>query len=419
MRTFVFIIFTICGIQGALDLSNYTPTWVQDFTRMRNLSVSANGPTGTAPCETTWWAHQNNGLDWVTFQNPSGNFQPFSLDGNVLTVRAQASNGAARGGMLNTATDNGQGYSFPLGSYVEFEAKLPAGPGAWPALWFTDVVSSADRTTYSFEIDLVEQYGNNPAIVHSALHFWQGGSSYPSSGIGSYTFQCNAYTGYHTYGFDYQADYLTFYYDRVQYWRVANSLSNVGSNVPAGGYNRNLRVMINNAPDVSGNEPDYVSQLAANPQDFKIKSVKVWSGTGGSSGTVDYSKSSTASFTGANWRVSNTAPFRLNGVTFQVNATGDFQVVSWNGAVLWSAGFYYPECASSSIECVANFQNDGNLVYYVNGQGKWDSKTGYGYPKQALGVILSNNTPYFNFFDGQCNSILTFSGPSNPPKPSS
>lgn len=53
---------------------------------------------------------------------------------------------------------------------VVFRAKLPAGSGAWPALWMLGSNIQEVGWPTSGEIDIMEHVGRNPGIVQCALH---------------------------------------------------------------------------------------------------------------------------------------------------------------------------------------------------------------------------------------------------------
>ena len=56
--------------------------------------------------------------------------------------------------------------------YGRFEAraKLPTGKGSWPAIWMLPTGSSYGRWPNSGEIDIMEQVGFEPNVVHASVH---------------------------------------------------------------------------------------------------------------------------------------------------------------------------------------------------------------------------------------------------------
>jgi beta-glucanase (GH16 family) len=85
--------------------------------------------------------------------------------------------------------------------YFEIRAKLPKGPGIWPAFWLTN-----DST---LEIDGLEMLGDRPTRIYQTLHenkhmiysVYHDGPDYSA--------------GFHTYGIDWQPGYVKWYIDGV------------------------------------------------------------------------------------------------------------------------------------------------------------------------------------------------------------
>ncbi len=85
--------------------------------------------------------------------------------------------------------------------YFEIRAKLPKGPGIWPAFWLTN-----DST---LEIDGLEMLGDRPSRIYQTLHenkhqVYQGIVDGPDYSA-----------GFHTYGIDWQPTYVKWYIDGV------------------------------------------------------------------------------------------------------------------------------------------------------------------------------------------------------------
>ena len=102
----------------------------------------------------------------------------------------------------------------------------------------------------------------------------------------------------------------------------------------------------------------------------------------------------------------------VDGVSLQITAAGDIQVVNGTGGVLWSAGSK-ADCAAA---CSLYLQNDGNLVMSANGKAVWGAGT-YATATQGAGgmVTLSSVAPYFTVTDGQFNVIWPTAGVAHPP----
>jgi beta-glucanase (GH16 family) len=144
-----------------LDVSDMELTFDEPFDK---LDVSAWGPG------TRWIAHTpwNGDFGDATFVNPVPGF-PFSVENGILRIEArQEADGKWRSGLLSSTDHYGRGFSQQFG-YFEMRAKLPKGPGLWPAFW---LVGNADPDT-SAELDIMEYYGAFPDMYESVVHVWK------------------------------------------------------------------------------------------------------------------------------------------------------------------------------------------------------------------------------------------------------
>lgn len=145
---------------------------------------------------------------------------PFSVHNGILTIGgnpappadyAYLDNQKYTSGLLTTFSSFSQTYG-----YFECRARLPQGAGLWPAFWMLPVTQlPGGDLKWQYEIDVFECFGNaTPAgggsnQVHWALHNG-------SKGWGDWaTVPGNIYTGYHTYGVDWEPypGNCTFYFD--------------------------------------------------------------------------------------------------------------------------------------------------------------------------------------------------------------
>ena len=120
------------------------------------------------------------------------------LNGSLrITSKNQASNGYAYTSAFLTSSARPK---FSYG-YFEIRAKLPKGPGIWPAFWLTN-----DST---LEIDGLEMLGDRPSRIYQTLHendsqIYQGVKDGPDYSA-----------DFHTYGIDWQPGYVKWYIDGV------------------------------------------------------------------------------------------------------------------------------------------------------------------------------------------------------------
>jgi beta-glucanase (GH16 family) len=197
-------------VSKKLDLSNYELSFNEDFDK---LDVSAWGPG------TRWIAHTpwNGDFGVAQFADPVPGF-PFVVENGVLRIEARRdSNGTWRSGLLASTDPKGAGFLQQYG-YFEMRAKLPAGPGLWPAFW---LIANKDQDS-SAEIDILEQYGQFPGDFESVIHVWRkvpGATNFQSTlrhkipaGLLSADF--------HLYGASVDADWIIIYLDRVEIGRT-------------------------------------------------------------------------------------------------------------------------------------------------------------------------------------------------------
>jgi hypothetical protein len=215
---------TVSGISRAdtldegmrrLELSHYRMTFQEDF---KTLDVSNYGPG------TRWIAHTpwNGDFGNDRFGNPAKD-HPFELtpDGMRIIARQNAAGKwitgliCSRDSIKPDATGFAQQYG-----YFEMRAKLPDGPGVWPAFWLI----GTDRRYGTAEIDVMEYYGKFNNVFTTTQHFWSNGTNpaYPKGmklgqkkvhvPAGLLTRQFNDF------GVLITPDKITYYLNRVPYW---------------------------------------------------------------------------------------------------------------------------------------------------------------------------------------------------------
>jgi beta-glucanase (GH16 family) len=195
---------------GGIDLSGYKLTFDENFDR---LDVSAWGPGTLWIAHTPWYGDFGD----AQFTDPAPAF-PFTVENGILRIEArQGSDGKWRSGLLSSADRSGAGFFQQFG-YFEMRAKLPPGPGVWPAFW---LIANKDPQT-SAEIDILEYYGVGPDIYHTTVHVWP-----KSKGVEKQTHHIQHSVPYgslsdqfHTYGASVEADWIIFYLDGKETGRV-------------------------------------------------------------------------------------------------------------------------------------------------------------------------------------------------------
>ena len=214
---------TIGGIGGhaapavaqRLDLCRFQPSFTEDF---ESLSVSPRGEY-----DSRWIAHTpwNGDFGDAVFADPAQDF-PFRVRDGILDIEARkGADGKWRSGLLASAKPNTSGFAQRYG-YFEARIKLPPGPGTWPGFWL-NASQTADSKAPGVEIDVLEYYGQFADSYHSVVHIWNKLDPKQNRAEDHVTQvpEGSLTAGFHTFGADVEPDWITFYLDRAETWRVA------------------------------------------------------------------------------------------------------------------------------------------------------------------------------------------------------
>jgi hypothetical protein len=192
-----------------LNLRGYHLTFNEEFDSP--LDISPHGPG------TRWTAHTpwNGDFGDAWFTDPKPGF-PFTVSNGLLRIEASNDGqGHWRAGLLASNDPKGDGFSQQYG-YFEMRAKLPSGPGVWPAFWLSSSPPGADS---NIEIDVLEFYGDPLGSYMSTVHVWK-----PAPHRGT-DFQVVTRPGevsddFHRYGALVDPEWITMYFDEVEVWKA-------------------------------------------------------------------------------------------------------------------------------------------------------------------------------------------------------
>ncbi len=145
-------------------------------------------------------------------------------------------------------------FDFQYG-YVEVSARMPAGQGLWPAVWMMPGDGS-----WPPEIDILEVLGHEPNIVYMSNHTMIGETLVSASD--NYTGP-NLAEGFHLYGLWWTPDYLAWYVDGVERFRVEENVPQVP-----------MYLLANLA--IGGNWPGWPDENTVFPTSFDIDYMAVW-----------------------------------------------------------------------------------------------------------------------------------------------
>ena len=151
---------------------NYTLTFEDDF---RSLNSISNGNTYDGA---KWY----NGVEQCCMSDIGGSgamyptklgdvsVNPYSISDDGLSITLSRKGVNWFSGILTSVDKTGRGFAQKYG-YFEIRAKLPPGPGTWPAFWMKSATNLSTRENIG-EIDIFEQYGKFPEAFCTTYHDW-------------------------------------------------------------------------------------------------------------------------------------------------------------------------------------------------------------------------------------------------------
>ena len=158
-------------------------------------------------------------------------------------------------------------------AYGKFEARLhiPKGQGIWPAFWMLGEDITTARWPACGEIDIMENIGREPAIVHGTMH----GPAYSGGqGIGAPFSSPNGRPfsdDYHVFTIEWEPQAIRWYVDGTLYQ------TRTPANLPGGArwvFDHPFFMLLNVA--VGGNWPGNPDSTTAFPQEMRIDWVRAY-----------------------------------------------------------------------------------------------------------------------------------------------
>jgi Glycosyl hydrolases family 16 len=196
--------------QRTIDINDWRETFSDDF--RAPADITPYGPSKWI-AHTPWYGDFGD----AKFTDPIPGF-PFRFGKSGLVIQAKRdSNGKWMSGLLCSFDPNGNGFRQALG-YFEISAKLPDGPGVWPAFWLASG-RSPDRGA---EIDVLEYYGHASSSYQVALHVWPARADDQINLHIAHPVDvpANSLTqGFHTFGVSIDREWVVFFLDRIEVHR--------------------------------------------------------------------------------------------------------------------------------------------------------------------------------------------------------
>lgn len=183
-------------------------TWATDFWYDQ---LNGNGNTLENNGEQEWYINSNCPLTLGV--------KPWKVANGILTITGKHANKSVQPLINNYKYTSGELNSYhsfsQLYGYFKMRAKLPTAQGTsqgmWPAFWMLP-----EDGSWPPEIDIMEALGNDPTHYYASLH-WGTADNEQSAGPKIEVPDTSA--DFHTYAVDWEADYITFYFDGTQVWR--------------------------------------------------------------------------------------------------------------------------------------------------------------------------------------------------------
>ena len=156
---------------------------------------------------------------------------------------------------------------------IEARLRIPHGQGLWPAFWMMGADSQTNHWPACGEIDIMENVGKEPDVIHGTLH-GQGfpslgyGHSAPLPGGGAFA------AGYHNYGVLWEPNRIAFYVDDPAQPYVTYTPGDLrpGAVWPFDG--RSFYLLLNVA--VGGGWPGSPDARTRFPAELLVQSIKAW-----------------------------------------------------------------------------------------------------------------------------------------------
>ncbi len=242
----VLVAVALAGVRPAAA-QQWWPQWTEDFS-------GAAGPVSAG--EWSFDLGNNNGWgnnEAETYTNALSNC---AIDGSGHLVITALSN-------LTSARIE----SVPSWTYgtLEVGAQLPSGAGLWPAIWMMPVGSVYGGWPNSGEIDIMEQRGSSPTVVHFTSHSAATGGG----GDSAQTTVPTAPTAFHDYRVDWAPDHIAGFVDGVQYFYQSRN----GGTSTTWPFDQPFHLILNDA--IGGTWGGTIDNSIF-PQSFPIDYVHLW-----------------------------------------------------------------------------------------------------------------------------------------------
>lgn len=255
----------LCSTVCAASPARWRLVWSDEF----------NGPTGST-VDSGKWSFDIGGGGWgnnelESYTNRLDNSQ---LQGGALLIRALRETFTGADNITRHYTSarllTRNKFTLTYGR-VEARIKLPYGQGIWPAFWMLGNDIDSAGWPNCGEIDIMENIGKEPSIVHGTLH----GPGYSGANGVTAAYRLTRSQkfseDYHTFAVQWEPEAIRFYVDSRLY------KTRTPADLPAGKpwvFNHPFFILLNIA--VGGDFPGNPDATTVFPQVMKIDYVRVY-----------------------------------------------------------------------------------------------------------------------------------------------
>jgi beta-glucanase (GH16 family) len=277
--------FAILGTSGATHASTtvaFSVAWVLSW------SDEFNATAGTQP-DSTYWSYDLGGGGWGNselecYTNSTNNIAEDG-NGNLVITGTYAPAGFACPGSSSTYYYSSAriktNYMVPPYGRYEARIKVPYGKGVFPAFWMlgngTNCTAPLGSWPSCGEIDVMENFSQEPSIVHSTIHrtYADGVTtgSNPNSCSAAVSNGATFADDFHTFAIEWAQESITFYVDDNRCGTILTPVSNTAAAWPYD--NHPFQILLNFAVGgVAVTAPDATTVW---PQNMYIDYIRVFS----------------------------------------------------------------------------------------------------------------------------------------------
>ncbi len=246
--------------------ASYKLVWSDEF----------SGPDSASP-DSSKWTYDTGGNGWGNneLEYYTNRTQNAHIKGGNLVITAQKETYTGSDGVTRNYTSarlKTQGLFSQAYGRFEARIKIPAGQGIWPAFWMLGNDITSNGWPRCGEIDIMENVGKEPGIVHGSLHGPRTiGQTSDATAIFSLPAGQNFADDFHPYAVEWEPGTVRFYVDSNLYATFTQS------EWPAGGawvFDHPFFIILNVA--VGGGWPGSPDSTTVLPQQMLVDYVRVY-----------------------------------------------------------------------------------------------------------------------------------------------